>query len=151
MHAAIEIGNRRGRRRNGRYGPQGEERFDGNKREDERHPNGQPFVAILLLAGASSVAWAAQAQPVTGFYIAGSAGVNFRQNQGIQSVNGATLSNTMNLQSQSGAMGVISLRRDFDNGFRTELEGDYHTMATARPISPTVPSRSAAMSRRRAR
>ena len=37
------------------------------------------LVAILVLAGASSVAWTAQAQPVTGLYIAGGAGVNFQQ------------------------------------------------------------------------
>jgi OOP family OmpA-OmpF porin len=83
------------------------------------------LVAILVLAGASSVAWTAQAQPVTGLYIAGGAGVNFQQNQGIQSVNGVTLSNTTNLQSQAGAVGVLSLGWGFGNGLRAELEGDY--------------------------
>jgi hypothetical protein len=34
--------------------------------------------AILLLFGASSLAGAAQAQPVTGLYIGGGAGVNFQ-------------------------------------------------------------------------
>jgi OmpA-OmpF porin, OOP family len=83
------------------------------------------LVAILLLAGASSVAGTAQAQPVTGLYIAGGAGVNFQQNQGVQSVNGTTLSNTTNLQSQAGAVGVFSLGWGFGNGLRAEIEGDY--------------------------
>jgi outer membrane protein OmpA-like peptidoglycan-associated protein len=83
------------------------------------------LVGILVLAGASGAAWTAQAQPVTGLYIAGGAGVNFQQNQGVQSVNGFTLSNSTNLQSQAGAVGVLSLGWGFGNGFRAEIEGDY--------------------------
>ena len=67
----------------------------------------------------------ASAQPVTGLYIGAGAGVNFQQNQGVQSVNGMSLSNTTNLQSQAGAVGVGSLGWGFGNGLRTELEFDY--------------------------
>jgi OOP family OmpA-OmpF porin len=90
-----------------------------------RDTGARDLFAILLLFGASSLAGAAQAQPVTGLYIGGGAGVNFQQNQGISSVNGVSLNNNINLQSQAGAVGVLSLGWGFGNGLRAEVEGDY--------------------------
>ena len=94
------------------------------------------LVDRLVLAGTSSVAWTAHAQPVNGLYIAGGAGVNFQQNQGIQPVNGATLANTTNLQSQAGAVGVLSLGWSFGNGLRAELKGDYRYNAYSKMHFP---------------
>jgi hypothetical protein len=84
------------------------------------------LAAILVLVGASGVALTtqAQAQPITGLYIAGGAGVNFQQNQGIQSVDGVAVNN-VHLESQAGAVGVFSLGWGFGNGLRAEIEGDY--------------------------
>jgi OmpA-OmpF porin, OOP family len=79
----------------------------------------------LLVASIAAAPIAAGAQSVTGLYIGAGAGVNFQQNQGIQSVNGHTLNNTTNLQSQAGAVGVLSLGWGFGNGLRTEVEFDY--------------------------
>jgi outer membrane protein OmpA-like peptidoglycan-associated protein len=79
----------------------------------------------LLVATVAAAPMLASAQPVTGLYVGAGAGVNFQQNQGIQSVNGETLNNTTNLQSQAGAVGVASLGWGFGNGLRTELEFAY--------------------------
>jgi OOP family OmpA-OmpF porin len=81
-------------------------------------------IAILVLVGASGVTMTAQAQTVTGLYVGGGAGVNFQQNQGIQSVNGVAVNN-VHLDSQAGAVGVLSLGWGFGNGLRAEIEGDY--------------------------
>lgn len=58
------------------------------------------LIAILVPMGATSVGWAAQAQPVTGLYVGAGAGVNFQHNQEIQSVNGVSLNNNVSLPSQ---------------------------------------------------
>ncbi len=86
------------------------------------------LVAVLVLAGASSVALAAQAQPVTGLYIAGGAGVNIMLDEPIKSrtSGGVTTNiNNGNLQTNVGAAGVLSLGWGFGNGLRAEVEGDY--------------------------
>jgi OmpA-OmpF porin, OOP family len=83
------------------------------------------FRGLLLAASILALPLAVQAQPVTGLYIGAGAGVNFQQNQGIQSVNGTSVIHDTNLQSQAGAVGVASLGWGFGNGFRTELEFAY--------------------------
>ncbi len=86
------------------------------------------LVAMLVLVGASSVAWAAQAQPVTGLYIGGGGGLNIMLDEPIKSVTvgGQTYNtNNANLDTKVGAVGVLSLGWGFGNGLRAEVEGDY--------------------------
>jgi opacity protein-like surface antigen len=78
---------------------------------------------LLVTATVLALPVAAQAQPVTGLYIGAGAGVNFQQNQDISSVNG--VSTNTHLDSQAGAVGVLSLGWGFGNGLRLEVEGDY--------------------------
>jgi OmpA-OmpF porin, OOP family len=86
------------------------------------------LVALLVLTGASGIAWAAQAQPVTGLYVGGGAGVNLMLDEPIKSVTaGGTTTNINNgnLETNAGAVGVLSLGWGFGNGLRAEIEGDY--------------------------
>jgi outer membrane protein OmpA-like peptidoglycan-associated protein/outer membrane protein W len=82
----------------------------------------------LLAATLLALPLAAQAQPVTGLYIAGGAGVNLMLEEPINSVTvGGTTTNVNNgnLETQAGAVGVVSLGWGFGNGLRAEIEGDY--------------------------
>jgi len=86
------------------------------------------FRSALLAATLLALPLAAQAQPVTGLYIAGGAGVNFMLDEPINSVTvGGTTTNINNgnLETQVGAVGVVSLGWGFGNGLRAEIEGDY--------------------------
>jgi OOP family OmpA-OmpF porin len=80
--------------------------------------------SALLATLAVALPLAAQAQPVTGLYIAGGAGVNIMQNETDASLNGvATPSKSLTFN--VGATGVGSVGWGFGNGLRAELELDY--------------------------
>jgi opacity protein-like surface antigen len=84
--------------------------------------------SALLAATLLALPLAAQAQPVTGLYIGGGAGVNFMLEEPINSVTSGgttTTVNNGNLETQVGAVGVLSLGWGFGNGLRAEIEGDY--------------------------
>ena len=87
------------------------------------------FRSALLAAAAVALPLVAQAQPVTGLYVAGGLGVNFLQQENTPVSSGVgplTLSST-NLKSRVGPTGVVSLGWGFGNGFRAEVEGNYMT------------------------
>jgi outer membrane protein OmpA-like peptidoglycan-associated protein/outer membrane protein W len=74
----------------------------------------------LLAATVMALPLAAQAQPVTGLYIGGGAGVNYMQDETVKSGHSSA-----NLETDIGAVGVLSLGWGFGNGLRAEVEGDY--------------------------
>ncbi|WP_439597026.1 OmpA family protein [Falsiroseomonas sp.] len=87
---------------------------------------------ILLAATVLALPVAANAQPISGLYIGGGAGVNLRQESDI------TLSPSMasvipgvprtgTAEFNYGYVGVISLGYGFGNGVRAEIEGSYRT------------------------
>jgi outer membrane protein OmpA-like peptidoglycan-associated protein len=79
----------------------------------------------LLAATILALPVAAQAQPVTGLYIATGAGANLMQQEPgtLTFVDGPSVSG--NLRTDVGAVGVLSLGWGFGNGLRVEGEGDY--------------------------
>jgi len=79
---------------------------------------------VLLAATVMALPLAAQAQPVTGLYIGAGAGVNIMQDEPINSIGGVSVSG-VNLQTNVGATGVMSVGWGFGNGLRAEFEGDY--------------------------
>jgi OmpA-OmpF porin, OOP family len=80
--------------------------------------------SALLAATVLATPIAASAQPVTGLYVGGGAGVNIMPS--VQ-VNPNTIFGvgTANLKSGVGFAGVVSMGWGFGNGLRAELEGDY--------------------------
>ncbi|MBP0493095.1 OmpA family protein [Pararoseomonas indoligenes] len=81
----------------------------------------------LLTAAATFLPVAAEAQPVSGLYIAGGGGVNWTQRSDLEPTNGAARA-----QFGSGSIGfetgygfVGSLGYGFGNGLRAEIEGNY--------------------------
>jgi len=89
--------------------------------------------SALLAATVLALPFAANAQPVTGLYIGGGAGVNFTQKEQVKSISFPTLgtafvgnnSTSANLKGSAGFVGVISLGWGFGNGLRLEAEGNY--------------------------
>ena len=81
----------------------------------------------LLAATILSLPLAAQAQPVTGVYIAGGAGFNWLQKTDIDIIgaNGSNLGRGGNLSFDMGWVGVGSVGYGFGNGLRLEAEGNY--------------------------
>jgi outer membrane protein OmpA-like peptidoglycan-associated protein len=87
----------------------------------------------LLAATVMSLPLAAQAQPVTGLYIAGGVGANWLGNFDSLNLSGlpASISNQVgtgasnSIDFSTGIMGVGSLGWGFGNGIRVELEGSY--------------------------
>ena len=82
-----------------------------------------------LLAAAAVVALPvmAQAQPVTGPYIAGGLGANWLQDTSLNgSVNNAAGTKVEN-EFEVGYVGVLSLGWGFGNGLRAEIEGSYRS------------------------
>ena len=75
----------------------------------------------LLAATILALPLAAHAQPVTGLYIAGGAGVNFMQDEAATTPGG----HSTELDRKAGGVGVLSLGWGFGNGLRVEGEGDY--------------------------
>ena len=84
----------------------------------------------LLAATILSLPLAAQAQPVSGLYIAGGAGVNFQQ-ESKDNVGGAAgailgpVGSRTTTKFEPGWVGVGSLGYGFGNGLRLEVEGNY--------------------------
>src|ERR1019366_8395821 len=78
----------------------------------------------LLAASLLALPMVASAQPVTGLYLGAGAGVNFMQDETIKSVGGFATPNNK-LETNIGAVGVVSLGWGFGNGLRAEIEGDY--------------------------
>jgi OOP family OmpA-OmpF porin len=79
--------------------------------------------AIFALVGGAALPVAA-AEPVTGWYISGAAGLNFMQQEAIQKV-GSLPTNNLNAQFDVGGMGVLGGGYGFGNGFRTEMQFNY--------------------------
>jgi OOP family OmpA-OmpF porin len=83
----------------------------------------------LLAATVMALPLAAQAQPVSGLYVAGGIGANFLEGQTASSYNfpfrGPNASGSSDLNSRAGPVGVISAGWGFGNGLRVELEGNW--------------------------
>jgi outer membrane protein OmpA-like peptidoglycan-associated protein len=82
-----------------------------------------------LLAAAAVVALPvmAQAQPVSGPYVAGGVGANWQQDTDLKgSVNNAAGTKVEN-EFEVGYVGVLSLGWGFGNGLRAEIEGSYRS------------------------
>ncbi len=78
----------------------------------------------LLAASILALPIVASAQPVTGLYVGGGAGINLMQDETVKSVGGFATPGTK-LETNLGAVGVVSLGWGFGNGLRAEIEGDY--------------------------
>ncbi|SFK93418.1 OmpA family protein [Falsiroseomonas stagni] len=88
------------------------------------------FRKALLAATMLALPLAAQAQPVTGFYIGAGAGVNLLQESDVAIKGPAATGLTSPQRSGSvefnyGYVGVLSLGYGYGNGLRAELEGSY--------------------------
>ncbi len=88
--------------------------------------------SALLAATILATPIAASAQPVTGLYIGGGAGVNITQKEnisgvslGIPALSGVNLSTNGNLNGSTGFVGLVNVGWGFGNGFRAEIEGNY--------------------------
>ena len=79
--------------------------------------------SALLAAAMVALPLAAQAQPVTGLYVAGGLGINFMQQEDVSV--GAPVNSSGQVKSKLGPTGVVSLGWGFGNGFRAEIEGNY--------------------------
>jgi outer membrane protein OmpA-like peptidoglycan-associated protein len=89
----------------------------------------------LLIAGMMGLPAAANAQMPRGPYVSFGAGVNFMQQEPIESVNGTTL-NGVNLNANTGAAGVGAFGWSYGNGLRAELELDYRYNSLSRVSGP---------------
>ncbi|MFH5926791.1 outer membrane protein, partial [Roseomonas sp. SXEYE001] len=88
--------------------------------------------AALLTTTVMALPLAAQAQPITGLYIGGGAGLNYLQ-QSDESLSGNALADARaagiptnaTVDWENGFAGVVSIGWGFGNGLRTEIEGFY--------------------------
>src|SRR5450631_3171812 len=81
--------------------------------------------SVLLASALMALPLAAvNAQPVAGPYISLGGGVNFMQQEPVNSIGGVAVTGT-NLQLNTGAVGVLAGGWGFGNGLRAELEFDY--------------------------
>jgi len=86
------------------------------------------FRSAVLATTLLSLPLAAQAQPITGFYIGAGAGVNWLMETDVtlsNQVGGSAASRTGSADFNTGFVGVISAGYGFGNGFRAEVEGSY--------------------------
>jgi len=85
------------------------------------------FRNALVAATILAVPLAAQAQPVTGLYIGGGAGVNIMQDENAKVTSPAApgVIGTGHLPSRVGPAVAVSLGYGLGNGLRAEIEGDY--------------------------
>jgi outer membrane protein OmpA-like peptidoglycan-associated protein len=88
--------------------------------------------SALLAATVLAMPFAASAQPVTGLYVGGGAGVNITTQESLKNLSSSTLAPlgtgialTGNLQGSTGFAGELSVGWGFGNGLRAEIEGDY--------------------------
>jgi OmpA-OmpF porin, OOP family len=82
------------------------------------------FRKALVAATILALPLAANAQPISGLYIGGGAGVNIMQDEDAKITAGAG-SASGHLQSRVGPALAISLGYGLGNGLRAEIEGDY--------------------------
>jgi len=90
---------------------------------------------ILLATAIVALPLAAEAQPVTGLYIGGGAGLNLMQNETDKSSNGKATPDK-SLQMTLGATGVGSVGWGFGNGLRAEFELDYRYNGITGAVNP---------------
>ena len=92
------------------------------------------LAATVMALPAMTLPGTAQAQPVTGLYIAGGAGANFQHNfrlsEPVFNPNGSA-------SSEVGFVGLGSIGWGFGNGLRVELEGSWRAHRINR-ITPSV-------------
>jgi outer membrane protein OmpA-like peptidoglycan-associated protein len=82
---------------------------------------------LLTAVAAVALPALAQAQPVSGLYIAGGVGANWQQDTTLNgSVNNA-LGRKVENEFEVGYVGVLSLGWGFGNGLRAEIEGNYRS------------------------
>jgi OOP family OmpA-OmpF porin len=84
--------------------------------------------SALLAATVLATPIAASAQPVTGLYVGGGAGVNFLNGEKFSGPAELAIG-TGKLHSSPGFVGVVSVGWGFGNGLRAELEGSYRNNA----------------------
>ena len=83
---------------------------------------------VLLAATVLALPMAAQAQPISGFYIGAGAGVNMLMETDItlsRQFGGTSASRSGQAEFNYGFAGVISLGYGFGNGVRAEIEGNF--------------------------
>ena len=85
------------------------------------------FRKALLAATILALPVAAQAQPVTGFYVGAGAGLNALMKTDIDLNNRFATPRGGNAEFNYGYVGVLSLGWGFGNGVRAEIEGSYRT------------------------
>ena len=81
----------------------------------------------LLAATILALPVAAQAQPVTGLYVGAGAGLNMLQEVDGDLSNAFAAPRGVNVETNYGWAGVISLGWGFGNGVRAEIEGSYRS------------------------
>jgi outer membrane protein OmpA-like peptidoglycan-associated protein len=93
--------------------------------------------SLILAATLLAAPLAASAQPVTGLYIGGGAGINWSSATNIVSLSNSALPGNGgggNLKYNPGFVGLGGVGWGFGNGLRTEVEGDYR-FQTFRSVS----------------
>jgi OOP family OmpA-OmpF porin len=87
------------------------------------------FRATLLAASVlAALPFAAQAQPVNGFYVNAGAGVNFKPDQGVSGfLNGVNAGRSGQINYDTGFAVLGSGGFGFGNGLRLEVEGNYRS------------------------
>jgi OmpA-OmpF porin, OOP family len=83
------------------------------------------FRNTLVAATILAMPLAAKAQPISGLYIGGGAGVNIMLDENIQANGRGLASNTGHISSHVGPAVDLSVGYGLGNGLRLELEGDY--------------------------
>ncbi len=88
------------------------------------------FRRALAAATIMALPIAANAQPVTGIYVGGSAGADFQLKQDVKNVQlqpgtAGGLSTSGQMKFSTGFAGALALGYGFGNGLRAEIEGDY--------------------------
>lgn len=78
---------------------------------------------VVLLGLAVMAPWQLAAQPVSGLYVAGSAGINLRSQQTVTTERGRAAPNLNETNPSFGAAAVGGLGYGFGNGWRMEIEG----------------------------
>jgi outer membrane protein OmpA-like peptidoglycan-associated protein len=83
--------------------------------------------AIFAAAAVASLPLVAQAQPVSGPYIAGGLGANWLQDTTLNGAVNNALGSKIENEFEVGYIGVLSLGWGFGNGLRAEIEGNYRS------------------------
>jgi OOP family OmpA-OmpF porin len=83
------------------------------------------FRNTLVAATILALPLAAKAQPISGLYVGGGAGVNIMLDEDIQANGRGLASNTGHMGSHVGPAAQLSVGYGLGNGLRLELEGDY--------------------------